>query len=156
MKLKQLTKMAEKEKELLQYQKNAMNGSFLDGFGNNPIPQMSQPQMPSQNAYKMELDLQMKELQRKSFLEQEKLKYSFGPNSLKPKEEYHAIGYYDHAKYAKLEKMNQYKRDLDEQRRELQQRKDAQKKKEEDEALKLEQKIKNDREQLNKQRAMED
>merc|ERR1712130_947302 len=55
-----------------------------------------------------------------------------------------------------MQKMHQYKRDLDEQRRQLQQRKDAQKKKELDEALKLEQKIKNDRQQLIKQQAMED
>merc|ERR1712228_447572 len=151
MKLKRLTKMAEKEQEMLEERRNTMNGSFLDGFGNNPIPQMSAPAIPSQTAYKMELDLQMKEKERKSFLEQDKSRYSNVE-----KEQYQAIGHHDRAQDAKLEKMNQYKRDLDEQRRELQARKDAQKRKEDEEAMRLEQKIKHDREQLVKQKAVED
>merc|ERR1712129_385617 len=141
---KRMAKMAAKEQQLLEDRRNTMNGSFLDGFGNNPIPQKTAPS----NAYKMELDSQMREkqLQRNSSPEQQHQKQIANQNVPGM-----GLSFHEPAKDLKTEKMNQYKRELDEQRRILQERKEAQKRKEEQEAMKLEAKIKNDRVELMKQ-----
>merc|ERR1712129_506691 len=111
-------------------------------MGKNPIPQKTAPS----NAYKMELDSQMREkqLQRNSFPEQQQQIANQNVPGM-------GLSFHEPAKDLKTEKMNQYKRELDEQRRILQARKEAQKRKEEQEAMKLEAKIKNDRVELMKQ-----